>query len=110
MPFVQAQEFAAAGKVVIHNIEYLAVSSVLNPGKNYRTGAVIDIRQRYRVGATQVKKNPERPDSNAAGNSLISGPVDLTWSDDCVRDAASGRILEHNLLLFHFGEAISFPS
>src|SRR5580693_7455524 len=106
IPLVLTQELPAGRKVVVEDVEDLAVHSRSQPCQRNGLCAVIDIRERYRVGATQVEKDTERSDSHPAGDVLLAGTIHAPWPDDDVRNPESPAVLDHELILLDLGEAI----
>jgi len=63
-PLVQIQKLPAGRKVIVHDVESLAVDPALQPGEDDGFRAVVDIGQRQRVRPAEMKEDAERPDAD----------------------------------------------
>ena len=57
-------------------------------------------------GAAEMQKDAEGADSDAAGDRLVAGAIDVARPDDDVRDAELLAVLGDELVLLHLREAI----
>src|SRR5438034_1343471 len=103
---VQTQEPAAGGKIVVDDVEDLALHASPEPRECDRLRAVVDVRERDGVAATHVQEDSERPDPHSARDTRLAGTVHRPRPDDDVRDPEFLAILGDGLLLFDLGEAV----
>src|SRR2546422_7128490 len=108
--FVKTQKRPAGGKIIVDDIDHLAIDSSLQSRQHNRLYAIIHVRERYGVGATQVQKYPKRIDPYSPGDLLLAGTINRPGSHDDVRNSVPLAILSDDFILSDFGEAIGLPS
>ena len=63
---VLTQELAAGGKVVVDDVECLAVDAFDKAGQDDRLSTVVDVGEGYGVGTTEMKKKSKRAEPDPA--------------------------------------------
>src|SRR5439155_22527300 len=69
---VQTQEPAAGGKIVVDDVEDLALHASPEPRECDRLRAVVDVRERDGVAATHVQEDSVRPDPHSAPDNSLA--------------------------------------
>ena len=62
---VGSQELAAREKLVVDNVENLAVHAGLEPGEDDRIGTIVDKRQGQKIGSAHLDEDAKRVDADA---------------------------------------------
>jgi hypothetical protein len=106
VPFVHAQKLTAGREVVIHDVEHLAIDAGLQSGECNRIGTVVNISERDSVGTAEMQKYTECIDAYPAGDSLVSGAIDVSGPDNNIRNSELLTVLSHDFVLFGFCEAV----
>src|SRR5262249_6425120 len=106
IPFVQTQKLAARRQIIVHDVEYLAIDSILQSDECDRLCTVVNVRERDRVRAAKVQKDTKRPDPHPARDADFSGAIDGPRPDDDIWDTESVTILHDDFVLFDFREGI----
>src|ERR1017187_5303750 len=97
----------AGRKIVIYDIKHLAINAFLQSGESNRLCTVVNVRQRYRIGTTDMQKYTEGIDAYAICKVPFAGTVHGPGPHDDVRNPKRPTILAHELFLFDFGKTIS---
>src|SRR5437867_5967880 len=109
MPYVlliQPKESPAGRQVVVHHVKYFAIHTTLQPSQNDSIRAVIDVRERNSVGATQVQEEPERADPHPVCNGFIAGTINITGSGNDIWNSMLLTILGDDFILLHLCEGV----
>src|SRR3974390_156447 len=110
VPFVEPQESSAGRKVVVHNVEDLAVDFLLHTRKQDGVGTIIDVSEWYGVTAAHMEEWAEAIDAHAAGDAGLSGTINRSGSYDHVRKSELPAVLGHYLVLLRLGVAVCFAT
>jgi hypothetical protein len=103
---VESKEVAARDQVVVHNIEYFSLDPRHQASQENRVSTVVNVGERYEVGATEVEKHPKGVYPDPACNGLIPWPVDISRPDEDVWDAKSLSVVKDKFILLHLCETI----
>src|SRR5258708_1651288 len=95
--FVRTKKLAARRKVVIHDIENLAVHTTDQAGKNDRVGAVVHVSERNCVRPAYVQEDPKHIYAYAANERFFARAVNTSGPHDDIRNPEVPAVFGYKL-------------
>ena len=93
MLLVLAQELAAGGKFVVHDVEYFTINAWFETSQDDSVSAVVHVSQWKDVCPTQVEENTKSINADASAQRAFAGAKYGSWPQDNIRQGMFQAVL-----------------